>query len=201
MIFSATTTGFATALALIVAIGSQNAFVLRQGLLKAHVFPLALFCALSDAILIVAGVWGFGAIAERYPAFPKIMAYAGAAFLIAYGVSRLWASWQGQYQMQIDGKSGSLAATIATAAAFTWLNPHVYLDTLALIGAASTTYIGPAKVAFGAGAIIASFTFFFSLAYGARLLAPIMQSTRAWRILDLIIALVMFALAAKLLIS
>ena len=103
--------------------------------------------------------------------------------------------------MQIDGKSGSLAATIATAAAFTWLNPHVYLDTLALIGAASTSYIGPAKVAFGAGAIIASFTFFFSLAYGARLLAPIMQSTRAWRILDLIIALVMFALAAKLLIS
>lgn len=201
MIFTAATTGFATAFALILAIGAQNAFVLRQGLLKAHVFPLALFCALSDAVLIVAGVWGFGAIVDRYPSFPTYMAYAGAAFLICYGAMRLWAAIKGEYAMQLAGESGSLKATLATAAAFTWLNPHVYLDTLGLIGAVSTQYLGAAKVAFGAGAVTSSFVFFFSLAYGARLLAPIMQSARAWRILDVIIAVVMFALAYKLLAS
>ncbi|MEL6571073.1 MAG: LysE family transporter [Pseudomonadota bacterium] len=199
--FTATTTGFATGFALILAIGAQNAFVLRQGLLKAHVFPLALFCALSDAILIVAGVWGFGAVVERFPAFPTYMAIAGAAFLICYGFLRLWAAIKGNYDMQLAGESGSLRATIATAAAFTWLNPHVYLDTLGLIGAVSTQFIGAEKVAFGTGAVTASFVFFFGLAYGARLLAPIMQSARAWRILDVIIALVMFALAYKLLFS
>ncbi len=201
MILTAATVGFATAFALILAIGAQNAFVLRQGLLKTHVFPLALFCALSDAILIVAGVWGFGAIVETYPGFPQLMAYAGAAFLLSYGIVRLWAAYKGAYEMQLAGKSGSLGKTIATAAAFTWLNPHVYLDTLGLIGAISTQYAGTAKVAFGIGAVTSSFVFFFSLAYGARLLAPVMQSARAWRILDVIIALVMFALAAKLLFS
>lgn len=200
MIFSAATTGFATAFALILAIGAQNAFVLRQGLLKAHVFPLALFCALSDAMLIVAGVWGFGAIVDRFPMFPTLMAYAGAAFLICYGLMRLWAATKGEYAMQLAGESGSLKATIATVAAFTWLNPHVYLDTLGLIGAVSTQYLGAQKVAFGVGAVASSFVFFFSLAYGARLLAPVMQSVRAWRILDVLIAVVMFALAAKLLI-
>jgi len=201
MIFTAATTGFATAFALILAIGAQNAFVLRQGLLKAHVFPLALFCALSDAVLIAAGVWGFGAVVEMYPGFPRMMALAGAAFLICYGLMRLHAAWMGEYAMQLAGQSGSLRATIATAAAFTWLNPHVYLDTLGLIGAISTQFVGGAKLAFGVGAVTSSFVFFFGLAYGARLLAPIMQSARAWRILDLIIAVVMFALAAKLLIS
>ncbi len=201
MIFTAATTGFATAFALILAIGAQNAFVLRQGLLKAHVFPLALFCALSDAVLIVAGVWGFGALVERFPLFPTLMAYAGAAFLICYGASRLLAAFKGSYEMQLAGESGSLRQTIATAAAFTWLNPHVYLDTLGLIGAVSTQYLGAEKLAFGVGAVTSSFVFFFGLAYGARLLAPIMQSARAWQILDVLIAIVMFALAYKLLIS
>lgn len=198
---TAATTGFASAFALILAIGAQNAFVLRQGLLKTHVFPLALFCALSDAVLIIAGVWGFGAIVTAYPGFPRLMALAGAAFLICYGILRLRAAWRGDYAMQITGQSGSLGKTLATAAAFTWLNPHVYLDTLGLIGAISTQFAGPARIAFAAGAVASSFVFFFSLAYGARLLAPIMQSARAWRILDVIIAVVMGALATKLLIN
>ena len=193
-------TGFATAFALILAIGAQNAFVLRQGLARAHVFWLCLLCATSDALLITAGVLGFGYIVTLYPMLPQIMAWGGAAFLLVYGALRLWAAWKGEYAMQLAGKSAGLWATLATGAAFTWLNPHVYLDTLALIGAVSTQYVDPVeKTAFGIGAVTSSFVFFFSLGYGARLLAPIMQSERAWRVLDVLIGLVMWALAAKLL--
>ncbi|UWQ97991.1 LysE/ArgO family amino acid transporter [Rhodobacteraceae bacterium S2214] len=198
---SAAVTGFATAFALILAIGAQNAFVLRQGLLKTHVFPLALFCALSDAVLIIAGVWGFGAIVALWPALPTVTAYAGAAFLFCYGFMRFWAAYVGDYDMQLAGQSGTLAATIATAAAFTWLNPHVYLDTLGLIGAISTQFEGAEKLGFGIGAVTSSFVFFFSLAYGARLLAPLMRSAKAWRVLDVLIGIVMWALAFKLLFS
>jgi len=137
----AATTGFATAFALILAIGAQNAFVLRQGLLRTHVLPLALFCAISDAILIIAGVWGFGTVVAQFPSLPWIMAIAGAVFLFCYGALRFIAAWKGDYAMQVAGQSGSLKATLATAAAFTWLNPHVYLDTLGLIGAISTQYL------------------------------------------------------------
>lgn len=193
-------TGFATGFSLILAIGAQNAFVLRQGLARAHVFWLCLLCATSDALLITAGVLGFGAIVTLYPMLPQIMAWGGAAFLIVYGALRFRAAWQGQYAMQLAGKSNGLWATLATGAAFTWLNPHVYLDTLGLVGAVSTQYIdSAAKTAFGIGAVIASFVFFFGLGYGARLLAPVMQSARAWRVLDVLIGLVMWALAAKLL--
>ncbi|WP_439154692.1 LysE/ArgO family amino acid transporter [Yoonia sp.] len=193
-------TGFATGFSLILAIGAQNAFVLRQGLARAHVFWLCLLCATSDALLIMAGVLGFGAIVTLYPMLPQIMAWGGAAFLIVYGALRFRAAWQGQYEMQLAGKSNGLWATLATGAAFTWLNPHVYLDTLGLVGAVSTQYTDiPAKTAFGIGAVTASFVFFFGLGYGARLLAPVMQSARAWRVLDVLIGLVMWALAAKLL--
>ncbi|MGJ8587115.1 MAG: LysE/ArgO family amino acid transporter [Yoonia sp.] len=193
-------TGFATAFALILAIGAQNAFVLRQGLARAHVFWLCLLCAASDALLITAGVLGFGYLVTLYPMFPQIMAWGGAAFLIVYGAMRLWEAWKGSYTMQLAGKSAGLWATLATGAALTWLNPHVYLDTLGLIGAVSTQYVDPIqKTAFGIGAVTSSFVFFFSLGYGARLLAPIMQSARAWRILDVLIGLVMWALAVKLL--
>ncbi len=198
----ASITGFASAFALILAIGAQNAFVLRQGLARAHVFWLCLLCATSDAVLITAGVLGFGYIVGLYPLLPQIMAWGGAAFLIAYGAMRFWAAWQGEYAMQLAGESASLWKTLATGAAFTWLNPHVYLDTLGLIGAISTRFVEPlTKTAFGVGAVTASFVFFFSLGYGARLLAPIMQSARAWRRLDLLIGLVMWLLAAKLLIT
>ncbi len=200
MLITPALTGFATGFSLILAIGAQNAFVLRQGLARAHVFWLCLLCATSDALLIMAGVLGFGAIVTLYPMLPQIMAWGGAAFLIVYGALRFRAAWQGQYEMQLAGKSNGLWATLATGAAFTWLNPHVYLDTLGLVGAVSTQYTDiPAKTAFGIGAVTASFVFFFGLGYGARLLAPVMQSARAWRVLDVLIGLVMWALAAKLL--
>lgn len=193
-------TGFATAFALIHAIGAQNAFVLRQGLARSHVFWLCLLCATSDALLITAGVLGFGYLVGLYPLLPQIMAWGGAAFLLVYGATRFWAAWQGEYAMQLAGKSAGLWATLATGAAFTWLNPHVYLDTLGLVGAVSTQYTDmAAKTAFGIGAVTSSFVFFFSLGYGARLLAPVMQSARAWRVLDVGIGVVMIALAIKLL--
>ena len=193
-------TGFASAFALILAIGAQNAFVLRQGLARTHVFWLCLLCATSDALLITAGVLGFGAIVELYPRFPQFMAWGGAAFLIIYGAMRFWAAWKGEYAMQLAGQSAGLWATLATGAAFTWLNPHVYLDTLGLIGAISTQFVETAqKIAFTVGAVTSSFVFFFSLGYGARLLAPVMQSAQAWRRLDVLIGVVMWLLAAKLL--
>ncbi|WP_377505436.1 LysE/ArgO family amino acid transporter [Octadecabacter sp. R77987] len=192
--------GFTTAFALILAIGAQNAFVLRQGLLRQHVFWLCLFCAASDALLITAGVVGFGVIVAQFPSLPVVMALGGAAFLFAYGAMRFWAAWKGDYALTLAGKSASLGVTLATAAAFTWLNPHVYLDTLGLIGAISTDFTAPReKLAFGIGAVTSSFVFFFSLGYGARLLAPVMQSARAWQVLDVIIGVVMWALALKLL--
>ncbi|MFT4706314.1 MAG: L-lysine exporter family protein LysE/ArgO [Yoonia sp.] len=192
-------TGFATGFALILAIGAQNAFVLRQGLARQHVFWLCLLCATSDAVLIAAGVFGFGIIVEQAPRLPLIMAWGGAAFLVVYGAMRLWAAYQGEYGMQLAGKSSGLWATLATGAAFTWLNPHVYLDTLGLIGAISTQYdMSIDRYVFGIGAVLSSYVFFFSLGYGARLLAPVMQSARAWRILDVLIGLVMWALAIKL---
>ncbi|MCF7700580.1 LysE/ArgO family amino acid transporter [Loktanella sp. M215] len=197
---AAALTGFATGFSLILAIGAQNAFVLRQGLAQAHVFWLCLFCAASDAVLIAAGVLGFGAIVALWPDLPRVMALAGAAFLAVYGLQRLIAAWRGDYALQLGGQTRALWPTLATAAAFTWLNPHVYLDTLGLIGAISTDFHGSAlKTAFGAGAVLASFVFFFSLGYGARLLGPVMQSARAWRVLDTGIGLVMWALAVKLL--
>ena len=192
-------TGFATGFTLILAIGAQNAFVLRQGLARAHVFWLCLFCAASDALLIFAGVLGFAAIDEALPALPRLMALAGAAFLFVYGALRFLAAWRGDYEMQIAGRTLPLWPTLATAAAFTWANPHVYLDTLGLVGAYSTNYPAPLqKAAFGAGAVLASFVFFFSLGYGARLLAPVMRSARAWRVLDTLVGVVMWALAVKL---
>ena len=195
-------TGFVTAFTLILAIGAQNAFVLRQGLTREHVFWVCLLCAVSDAVLLTAGIIGFGAMVTLFPDFPRIMSLAGAAFLLAYGASRFLAAYRGDYRLVISGKSAGLWASLAVGAAFTWLNPHVYLDTLGLIGAISTRFEGlPARLAFGLGAVSASFVFFFSLGYGARLLAPVMQSTRAWRLLDLGIGAVMWALAAGLIVG
>lgn len=191
--------GFATGFSLILAIGAQNAFVLRQGLLRQHVFWLCLFCAASDALLIAAGVAGFGALVEAWPALPLVMALAGAGFLLVYGLLRFMAAIRGDYAMELSGQSRPLAAVIAIAAAFTWANPHVYLDTLGLIGAISVSYGDWAeRISFGAGAVMASFVFFFSLGYGARLLAPIMQKPSAWRVLDVVIGLTMWAIATGL---
>jgi L-lysine exporter family protein LysE/ArgO len=198
----AAATGFGTGFSLILAIGAQNAFVLRQGILRAHVFWLCLFCALSDALLIIAGVAGFGWIVTLFPSLPWIMSLGGAGFLIVYGLLRLRAAFRGGERLEAEGESRGLWTTLAIAAAFTWLNPHVYLDTLGLIGAVSTSFAAlPLKIAFGVGAVTASFVFFFSLGFGAQLLAPLMRKERAWMIFDLIVALVMFAIAASLIVG
>ncbi len=189
--------GFLLSLTLILAIGPQNAFVLRQGLRREHGFAVCLFCAVSDALLIAAGVAGFGALAAAVPWLETAMRYAGAAFLFWYGWRSAVSAWRGGASLEASPQNGrSLTAAIATLAAITWLNPHVYLDTVMLIGALSAQY--DSRLAFGAGAVTGSFTFFFSLGYGARLLLPIFANPRAWQVLDALIAATMWAIALGL---
>lgn len=195
-------TGFFTGFSLILAIGAQNAFVLRQGILRQHVFWLCLICAVSDAILIVLGVAGFGAVVNLWPSLPAVMAVGGAVFLLAYGGFRFKAAWQGNALGETEFSSASLTQTLLVGLALTWLNPHVYLDTLGLIGAVSTRYPLPGeKLVFALAAAFSSFTFFFSLGYGARLLAPFMRSVSAWRILDSLIGVTMWLIAFGLIRS
>jgi len=192
--------GFALGLTLIIAIGAQNAFVLRQGLRQQYVFAICLTCALSDAILIAAGVAGFGWMVKAAPWIKPIFTLGGAAFLIFYGFMNARAAWRGGETLEAaDNSRKSLVKTLAICFALTWLNPHVYLDTLVLLGSISTDY--PNKFAFGAGAVTASFTFFFALGYGARYLAPIFARPSSWRILDVLVALTMWGIAAKLLFA
>lgn len=191
--------GFALSLTLILAIGAQNAFVLRQGLRRMHVFWVCLTCALSDALLISAGVAGFGTLAQAVPWFEPLMRYGGAAFLIWYGARNAVSAWRGGAVLQTDGQvTRSLASTLLTLLALTFLNPHVYLDTVVLLGSISAQY--PDKLGFGIGAALASFVFFFALGYGARLLSPLFARPISWQILDSLIALTMWAIAAKLLL-
>jgi len=191
----AAVTGYSVALSLILAIGAQNAFVLRQGLLRRHVFAICLFCAVSDAVLITAGVLGFSAATSAFPALPRILALAGALFLFVYGAMRFWSAWNGAAQDVAHGSATSLRAALLACFAFTWLNPHVYLDTLGLIGAVSVAFEGREKLVFAVGAVCASFSFFFALGYGARLLSPILSTTTAWRVLDIGIGVLMWVLA------
>ncbi len=191
--------GFALSLTLIMAIGAQNAFVLRQGLRREHVLPVVLVCASSDAILITAGVAGFGALAEAAPWFAPLMRYGGAAFLLWYGWRNAVSAWRGGEALEAEWQATrSLGKAILTLLALTWLNPHVYLDTLVLLGSISAQY--PDRLSFGIGAALASFVFFFALGYGARLLAPLFAKPRSWQILDGVIALTMWGIAVKLLV-
>ena len=191
--------GFTLGFTLILAIGAQNAFVLRQGLLRRHVLPIVLTCAASDALLIAGGVLGFGTLAQALPWFEPAMRLGGAAFLTCYGLRSLQSAWRGGAVMTTEGQAaGALLPALLTCLAFTWLNPHVYLDTVVLLGAISAQY--PDPYVFGTGAVRAAFTFFFSLGYGARLLAPVFAHPRAWQVLDAGIGGVMLALAVKLLL-
>ena len=190
--------GFLLGLSLILAIGSQNAFVLRMGIAKQHIFWICLVCALSDATLITLGVAGFGAIVQATPWLEVFMRYAGAAFLIYYGIKSALSAWCGGSVMTLEGEGGSLKAAVLTCLALTWLNPHVYLDTVVLLGGISSQSSNP--FLFGVGAVCASFVFFFALGYGARVLIPIFQTPFAWRILDSLIALTMWAIAANLIL-
>jgi L-lysine exporter family protein LysE/ArgO len=195
-------TGFLIGLGLIVAIGAQNAFVLRQGLLRRHVFAVTTVCAASDALLIVAGVAGLGTLVQSSPVLIAAATLGGALFLAAYAVKAARrALHPGRLTAGSGDASAGLAPTLAAALAFTFLNPHVYLDTVVLVGSLSARFEGPARAAYAVGAASASALWFYGLGYGARLLAPLFARPAAWRVLDALIALVMAAIAASLLLA
>ena len=188
--------GLGTGLSLIVAIGAQNAFVLKQGLMRHHVFWVCLFCALSDAALILLGVTGMSRIVSAAPLLADAMRWAGVAFLIWYGTRSFRAAWQGGGALRPEGNGASLGRTLMMIAALTWLNPHVWLDTVVLLGTVSAGWPDPGI--FGLGAITGSFLFFFALGYGARLLAPVFARPRAWQVLEAAIGIVMWGIALTL---
>ena len=187
---------------LIIAIGAQNAFVLRQGLTRNHVFAVALTCVLCDVTLIAAGAVGFGGLVSRYPGITAIAAWGGVAFLVFYGATSLRSAFKPQVlHAQSPGVHGAFATTgaaVGAALAVSLLNPHVYLDTVVLIGSIAAQYPWATRVWFVAGAMIASTLWFFGLAYGARLLAPLFAQVWAWRVLDGVIAAIMWAIAFSL---
>ena len=192
--------GLVLSLGLIVAIGAQNAFVLRQGLRREHVGSVVLFCALADAVLITAGVLGMAQALGRHPALAQAMALAGAAFLAWYGWQALQrARHAHQLQANRDGARLGRGAVLAQAAAFTLLNPHVYLDTVLLVGSIGAQQPAGLRGWFVAGASIASLSWFTALGFGARWLAPLFARPRAWQVLDGLIGMTMWLLAALLL--
>lgn len=190
--------GFALGLSLIVAIGAQNAFVLRQGLKGEHVFAVCLVCAASDAVLIVVGVGGFAALERALPGIAPAMTWGGAAFLAVYGALSFRRAFRSADALDpAAAGAGSLSAALAACLAFTWLNPHVYLDTVVLLGSVSAGYVG-ARAAFAAGGTLASFAFFFGLGYGARALRPLFARPFAWRVLETVVGITMWAIAWRL---
>ncbi len=182
------------------AIGAQNAFVLKQGLLRQHVFAVALVCALSDALLISLGVFGFAHLLSQQEGLIQAMKWFGAIFLFGYGLRSFYQAYRAQESLHASKqKTASLRQTILLCLTFSWLNPHVYLDTVVLLGSISSQYSN--KMAFASGAVSASFIFFFSLAFGARLLEPVFEKPKAWKILDIIIGMIMWLIAASLIVE
>jgi len=195
--------GLGLGLSLIVAIGAQNAFVLRQGLRREHVLVVVAICALSDLALIAAGVGGGGLLFAAVPWLVEVVRWIGAAFLLLYGLFAARRALRRSRLETADAASPKTASTLAVAAtclALTWLNPHVYLDTVLLLGTVANTH-GDARWAFAAGAGLGSILWFSALGFGARLLAPLFARPIAWRVLDAIIAVVMIALAISLAVS
>jgi L-lysine exporter family protein LysE/ArgO len=193
--------GFALGGGLIVAIGAQNAFVIRQGVLNSHIFWICLFCAVSDAILIWAGVYGMGVIVQTLPWFIPVLTYGGAAFLIWYGIKALRRVLKPETLNEEGKTTTSLFMALASCAAFTWLNPHVYLDTLVLVGTIANSRPQGDQAPFALGASLASLIWFFGIGYGAKTLRKPLSKPLVWRGIDLLIAAIMFYLAYKLLIG
>jgi L-lysine exporter family protein LysE/ArgO len=190
--------GYLVGLSLIVAIGSQNAFVLRQGLRREHVGAVVAICALSDAVLIAAGVLGMGRLVVSLPWLVEALRWMGVAFLTVYGALRFRSALAGGSALVAEqGAAQGLGAVILACLMFTWANPHVYLDTLVLVGAVAAQY-APQERAFGIGAATASLSFFAALGYGARLLRPVFARPGAWVVLELLIGVIMWAIAARL---
>lgn len=216
--------GLGASLGLIVAIGAQNIHVLRQGMRREHVWLVVAICAASDAILMTAGVAGLGAVIQSVPWLEAVARWGGALFLLVYAALAARRAWRGDESLELerdaaDARGGSdsgvaargtatlvhraapsAAAVAATTLAITWLNPHVYLDTVVLLGSVSTGF-GDARWWFLAGSIGASIAWFTALGAGARLLAPVLRTRRAWRILDGLIAVVMLAIAVALVVG
>lgn len=191
--------GFGTGLALIVAIGSQNAFVLRQGIRGEHVAAVVLICSVSDAILIAAGIAGVGALLQANPIVVDVVRFAGAAFLLAYGVmAARRALHPGALTAAGRQPAVGLGAALSTVLALTWLNPHVYLDTVLLLGSVANQQAHDLRWWFGAGAIAASVAWFSALGFGARALRPFFAKPASWRILDGLVAAVMLTLGIRL---
>ncbi len=190
--------GFGTGISLIAAIGAQNAFVLRQGLRREHVLAIVAICAVSDALLIAAGVAGVGALVQQLPVVLTVVSWLGVIFLVTYGmIAARRAFAPGALTADVSGPPMTLARTLAICLAFTWLNPHVYLDTVLLVGSIASGH-GDGRWLFGAGAILSSLAWFVALGFGARLLRGVFARPTAWRVLDAVIAAVMVALAANL---
>ncbi|MGW7410968.1 LysE/ArgO family amino acid transporter [Streptomyces sp. NPDC054863] len=200
-IVAAVLAGFGTGLALIVAIGAQNAFVLRQGAHRHAVLAVVAICAVSDAVLIMLGVTGVGAFVTAWPAALTAVGLAGGAFLICYGIlaARRVLRPAPDAALSASGKAtGSTRAAVLTCLAMTWLNPHVYLDTVLLLGSVATDH-GSLRWAFGGGAVLASLTWFATLGYGARLLSGLLAKPGAWRVLDGVVAATMVTMGGMLL--
>ncbi|MES2539143.1 MAG: LysE/ArgO family amino acid transporter [Pseudomonadota bacterium] len=190
--------GSLVAISLILAIGAQNAFVLRQGLRREHVAVVVAICALSDAVLIGAGVTGFGALSKMAPWIDETMRVLGVAFLLVYGGLRFRAALQGgEALLPSEAKVVPLGRVVVTCLVLTWANPHVYLDTVLLIGSISAQY-APWQLAFGTAAALGSLSFFTALGFGARLLAPVFARPAAWVWLEVAVGVTMWAIAAGL---
>lgn len=193
--------GFAIGLSLIVAIGAQNAFVLKQGLKKQAVFWVCFVCALSDSILVVLGITGFATVIQLYPELVGFAKWAGAVFLVWYGLQHAIQAFKSNQSLHASSQNEiQLSKIIIVCLALTWLNPHVYLDTVVLIGSISTQF-EQTKLYFAFGVITASWFFFFSLGYGARVLIPVFANPKAWKVLDGVIALIMWSIAISLIMT
>jgi len=201
MVFSSAAAGFVTSAGLIIAIGAQNAFVLRQGLQRSHIGLVVAVCMFSDAALILSGVAGMGALVLAWPQLLQVLRFGGAAFLACYGLLAAQRAWRGTGALVAgQGQVQSRRSVLLACLAFTFLNPHVYLDTMVLIGSLSTRYPGAAQWAFALGACLASVVWFSALGFGARLLQPVFRNPHAWRVLDGCIAAFMLALCLLLLL-
>lgn len=197
--------GAALGASLIIAIGAQNAFVLKQGLKRSHVFAIVAVCVTCDWVLISAGAVGFGALVSAFPALTSMAAWGGALFLFAYGALSFRSAMSDEV-LDAEGGSGARAiestgAAVGTALAISLLNPHVYLDTVVLLGSVAAQHVMPGRVWFTAGAMTASFIWFFGLGYGARLLEPLFRRPVAWRVLDVFIGVIMWWIAGSLVVG
>jgi L-lysine exporter family protein LysE/ArgO len=200
-VLGAALTGLVTGLSLIVAIGAQNAFVLRQGLARQHVGTVVAICAVADVVLIVAGVAGIGRIVERAPAALDVVRWLGVAFLTWYGVSSLLRARHAEALEASPERALTRRGAAVRATALTFLNPHVYLDTVLLLGSLAAHHGPTGRWWFALGACVASIAWFTGLGYAARLLSPLLRKRRAWQVLDVLIGLTMLAIAAGLALS